>query len=223
MAKQVVSNKAAITVSNESVDLASPKSLVDFAMTLKQFIVEQKLYVRIQNKNYVEVEGWQFAGAATGIMPVVKSVERIDTKDLTEIKYRAEVRLKRLVDGSTVGYGVALCSNKERNKTTFEEYAVASMAQTRAVSKALRNNFAWLMKMAGYEATPAEEMDSRGSVSATAGNTTIDYEQLNAQVKKAKTSDELAKIQDSLPPEVKLDTVDMFVTRLGEIQENGAT
>ncbi len=33
------------------------------------------------------------------------------------------------------------------------------MAQTRAVGKAYRNILAWLMKAAGFEATPAEEMD----------------------------------------------------------------
>jgi hypothetical protein len=33
------------------------------------------------------------------------------------------------------------------------------MAQTRAVSKAFRNVFGWLMKVSGYEATPFEEME----------------------------------------------------------------
>jgi hypothetical protein len=33
------------------------------------------------------------------------------------------------------------------------------MAQTRSIGKAYRNLLAWLMKSAGFEATPAEEMD----------------------------------------------------------------
>jgi hypothetical protein len=33
------------------------------------------------------------------------------------------------------------------------------MAQTRATGKAFRNLISWLMKAAGFEATPAEEMD----------------------------------------------------------------
>ncbi len=41
----------------------------------------------------------------------------------------------------------------------IDEYAILSMAQTRAVGKAFRNQLAWLMKAAGFEATPAEEMD----------------------------------------------------------------
>jgi hypothetical protein len=34
-----------------------------------------------------------------------------------------------------------------------------SMAQTRAVGKAYRNILAWIIRAAGYEPTPAEEMD----------------------------------------------------------------
>ena len=55
--------------------------------------------------------------------------------------------------------GIALCSNKEKTKRYFDEYAILSMAQTRAIGKAYRNLLAWLMKAAGFEATPAEEMD----------------------------------------------------------------
>ena len=34
------------------------------------------------------------------------------------------------------------------------------MAQTRAVGKAYRMKIGWLLKVAGYETTPAEEMDA---------------------------------------------------------------
>lgn len=223
MAQQqgVTSNKPALAVGNQSVDLASPSGLVDFAATLKTFILSEHLYTKIQNKNYVNVEGWQFAGAATGVFPVVKMVERVETKDPTEIKYRAEVELKRIANDAVVGYGVAICSNKEKNRVGSEEYVVASMAQTRATGKAYRNAFAWLMKMAGYESTPAEEMGFEGSSVASGGDSSVDYEKLEAQVKKTKTIDELAKLQDSLPANVRLETVDLFTTRLGELQDNG--
>jgi hypothetical protein len=212
--------KKVITVNAKSIDLASPKGLVDFATTLKTFIVQQNLYTRIQNKNYVNVEGWQFAGAATGVFPIVKAVERVETADPKEIKYRAEVQLKRLVDDVVVGYGVAICSSKESKRTNADEYVIASMAQTRATGKAYRNAFAWLMKMAGYEATPAEEMDS-GTSPMAADQPGVDLAKLEADVKKAKTLDDLAKLQDSLPAGVRLDTVDMFINRMAEIQEDG--
>lgn len=138
----------------KALNINSPQELGKFATTLKKFIVEQKLYTNIAGKNYVQVEGWQFAGASTGVFPVMREV--FDVSKDNEIKYRAEVELVN-ANGQTLGYGVAICSNKEANKKTFDEYAIASMAQTRAVGKAYRNLFAWLMKVAGYEPLPAEE------------------------------------------------------------------
>ena len=44
------------------------------------------------------------------------------------------------------------------------EFQIASMAQTRAVSKAFRLALSWVMTLAGYEPTPAEEMKSGGLV-----------------------------------------------------------
>ena len=49
--------------------------------------------------------------------------------------------------------GFAICTNKEKRQTAFDEYAVASMAQTRAVGKAYRIYLGWIMKMAGFEST----------------------------------------------------------------------
>lgn len=141
------------------VEINSPRHLIAFAETLKRFIAERKLYTTIGGKAYVHVEAWQFAGAAMGIVPVVTGSERVPTNDPDEIKYRASVELHRIDNDQIVGAGVAYSSNKEGRKRNFEEYAVASMAQTRAVSKAFRNVFGWLMKVSGYEATPAEEMD----------------------------------------------------------------
>ena len=76
-----------------------------------------------------------------------------------EYKYRAEVTL-RDKENNVVGSGIAICTNKEPGKGNFDEYAVASMAQTRAVGKAFRLKIGWLLKIAGYETTPAEEMNT---------------------------------------------------------------
>ena len=62
--------------------------------------------------------------------------------------------------------GFATCSNKEHTKRSFADYAICSMAQTRAVGKAYRLSLGWLMKAAGYEATPAEEMHDVGTSAA---------------------------------------------------------
>jgi hypothetical protein len=144
-----------IAVNN--VSLSNPTGLLELAGTVKQFIVEQKLYTAIQGRNYVNVEGWQFAGGMIGVLPVVLYTENLSSDK--EIKYRASVDLINIANGNKVGSGIATCSNLESGKQRFAEYAIESMAQTRAVGKAYRLMLGWLMKAAGYEATPAEEMD----------------------------------------------------------------
>lgn len=152
----VQNTKSELVMPDKSYDLANPKDLVNFAETLKTVIVQQKLFTNVKGKNFVHVEGWQFAGFSLGIVPIVTSLERIEAEG--EMKYRAEVELRRVSDDQKVGYGVAICSNKEKGRNDQDEFAIASMAQTRAVGKAFRTVLSWLMKMAGYEATPAEEM-----------------------------------------------------------------
>ena len=141
---------------SDQVELVSPQQIMNFATDLKKMVVDNKLYTPIQGKNYINVEGWQIAGAFIGTFPVVEKVENLSTDK--EFKYRAEVSL-RDKDGNIVGGGMAVCSNKEPGKTRFAEFAVMSMAQTRAVGKAFRLKIGWLMKIAGYETTPSEEMD----------------------------------------------------------------
>lgn len=147
-----------IATRTKQVELSNPNDIMAFATNLKDLIVQNNLFTNIKGKNYVNVEGWQIAGAFTGVFPIVEKVENLST-DLGKFKYRAEVTL-RDKDNNIVGSGMAICSNQEPGKKDFAEYAVASMAQTRAVGKAFRMKIGWLLKVAGYETTPAEEMDA---------------------------------------------------------------
>jgi len=146
-----------VVLSDKVVEVTSPQQLATFANTLKAFVVENELFTQIKGKNFVHVEGWQFAGACMGIFARPVKVENIGTKD-GEWKYRAEIELYNVVSDKVVGGGVAIASKSEDKKKSFDEYAIASMAQTRATSKAFRLSFGWIMKIAGYEATPAEEV-----------------------------------------------------------------
>ncbi|MGI4884256.1 MAG: hypothetical protein ACRYFR_04785 [Janthinobacterium lividum] len=152
--------------------LNHPDQLGSLAELVQQHIEAHKLYTPIQGKKYVNVEGWQFAGAMLGLVPLVESVADTSTHQLhtfkgysgkpdTElyaIEFRATVGLLDLRTGQTVGRGIASCSNLESRKRTFDPYAVESMAQTRAVGKAFRLLIGWLMQAGGYATTPAEEM-----------------------------------------------------------------
>ncbi len=150
-------NKKEIVVSSKpQYELSNSQELHNLAIELKDYCTKLSLTINIQGKQYPLVEAWQFAGSRLGLLPIVKSVNNLSIEN--EIKYIAEVELINSQQ-QIIGRGIATCSNKEKNKKYFEEYAIISMAQTRAIGKAYRNTLAWIMKSAGYEPTPAEEMD----------------------------------------------------------------
>ena len=149
---------------NDNLDLEKPTyslinkdSMLQLATELSKLIKEKGLSSNIQGKQFVNVEGWQFCGASLGLMPIITSTQ--DLSNETTIKFMATCEVRNITTGTVVAIGIALCSNAEKTKRYFDEYAILSMAQTRAIGKAYRNLLAWLMKAAGFEATPAEEMD----------------------------------------------------------------
>ena len=137
-------------------DIAAPDQMAAMADVLKSHVIKHGLFTPIADKNYVHVEGWQFAGGLLGTYPRISGIENLSAG--TEKKWMARAEIVRMKDGVVIGFGAALCSNLETKKRSFDEYAVLSMAQTRAIGKAYRNSIGWVMKLAGYESTPAEEM-----------------------------------------------------------------
>lgn len=141
----------------ESFDISRSDETLGLANDLANFIKSNNLSSTVQGKEYVNVEGWQYAGSRLGIVPIVEHV--INVSNEKEIKYQAKVTLYDLRHQTTVGAGFAVCSNTEAGKKFYQEFAIMSMAQTRAIGKAYRNCLAWIIRAAGYEPTPAEEMD----------------------------------------------------------------
>lgn len=136
----------------------APGGAIELANTIKDYAVSQNLVSNIKGKSYPNVEAWQYAGLLLGLFPRVVSVENLSTDK--EYKYRAEVEIRK-TNGEVVSTGVGVCSNKEGTKKYFEEYAICSMAQTRATGKAFRLLIGWMFKLADLEATPAEEMEEQ--------------------------------------------------------------
>lgn len=141
-----------------------PAEMTKMATVLKQHIIKHELFTNIVGKNYVHVDGWAFAGSLMGMYPRIDSVECLSNG--SEVKWRANVSIYH--GDKVVSTGIAICSNKEGKKSKFDEYAILSMAQTRAIGKAYRNLIGWVIKLAGYEGTPAEEMAKGGAVPTSA-------------------------------------------------------
>lgn len=129
------------------------------ATPLAKFIKNRNLSVRLGNKDYVLAEGFQALGVMMGVTPHEVSVEDRDGI------FTATVELRRVNDGKALARASAECgSDDEKDKwgkptwANRPRYARRSMAITRATAKAGRMAFGWVMLMAGYQATPAEEM-----------------------------------------------------------------
>ena len=87
---------------------------------------------------------------------------------VTEKGWEARVEARTL-DGRTIGAAEACCTRDESRWKTQPDYAIRSMAQTRATSKALRGPLGFIVTLAGFQATPAEEMGSDDAPASVPG------------------------------------------------------
>jgi hypothetical protein len=136
---------------------AITRRVVAIAGPLADFIKRQHMSTNIQGREYVLAEGWAFMGSMLGVFPNATRVSEVRDPEGALLGFEAHVEL-RTRDGAVVGGAIAECSCAERNWSDRDPFALKSMAQTRATGKAYRMAFGFVMKAAGYEATPAEEM-----------------------------------------------------------------
>lgn len=143
-----------------------PKELVKVATeaadALRDVIARKKLFSTINGREYVRVEGWTTLATMMGCLPREVSVTRDEAGT-----YTATVELVRMHDGAVLTRASAECGMDENTWKNRADYARRSMAATRAVSKACRLAFSWVMALSGYEVTPAEEIpeQERGGTS----------------------------------------------------------
>jgi len=124
------------------------------ATALADVIRRRHLFKHIGQSDHVFVEGWTLLGSMLGVFAEVEWSRPLDgTYEGWEARAVA-----RTLAGRTVGAAESMCSRGEGKWRTSDDYAIRSMAQTRAVSKALRLPLGFIMELAGYSATPAEEL-----------------------------------------------------------------
>ena len=108
----------------------------------------------IKGKRYVRVEGWQAIAVAHGCTASARDVEAI------EGGIRAIGEVRRMDTGAVITTAEGFVGDDEPTWAGRPMYARRAMAQTRAVSRACRSAFAFIVTMmdAGLQTTPAEEM-----------------------------------------------------------------
>lgn len=125
------------------------------ATALKDIVERQRLYAVIQGKKYPQVEAWATIGRMDNV--VAREADRPVRHE--DGSFEAFVELIRLSDGMVVGRASALCGTPDDKPwASRPEYARRSMAVTRATSRGFRQQYSWIMALAGYEPTPADEM-----------------------------------------------------------------
>lgn len=133
----------------EVIDRAS-----EVANALARVIGQQRMFTAIRGKNHVTIEGWQTLGSMLGVTAVV-----VSTRELADGDWEARAEARTL-DGRVVGAADAMCCKAEGGnwgpKATSN--ARRAMAQTRAMSRALRGPLGFVVTLAGYATTAAEEM-----------------------------------------------------------------
>jgi hypothetical protein len=143
----------------------TPRDVVQAATTaadaLHDLIDKQSLSVRIRNREHVLVEGWQACGSLVGVFAVkdggVRELPWPDTEP-HDRAYGYAASYFAVKDGQQVGWGEGRCTRSEKDWAARDDFALSSMAQTRGQSRALRQPLGWVVSLAGYSATPAEEM-----------------------------------------------------------------
>jgi len=131
------------------------------ATALQRVVANKRKPVIFKGEQYLEFEDWQTVAKFYGLC--TRSVEAVPVEifGIKGAKARAEVIDLRT--GMVVGGAEAYCMRDEENWKEKPWFQLASMAQTRAGAKALRNVLAWVVVLAGYRPTPAEELTSSPS------------------------------------------------------------
>lgn len=126
------------------------------AVFLKKLLDQKPNPVMIHGNRHMEFEDWITLGNYYGLSIATRDAEPVEVFGVKGFKAQADVI--RIEDGVRVGGSEAYCFSDEKNWRGKPLFQLASMAQTRAGSKALANVLRWVVALEGISGTPAEEM-----------------------------------------------------------------
>lgn len=240
-----------LEVKNARLELSNMEHIMEFSKRLNKYIESNNLSSKIAGNDYVNVDGWKFAGLNFGLTAHVEAPvkEHVNGQKLTILyenreiytkkgkekrtlpylvsvyadndeleeqikgnenharkvirdlyKFSCNAVIKKIGTDEILGTGSAICTNLEEAKIEFAEYAVQSMAQTRAIGKAYRNTIGFVMKSAGYEPTPLEEMEEERLRQKTYNDAkeVEDLDMLSDSIDQIETQAELKDFYNSL-------------------------
>jgi len=161
------------------------------AAALRDVIEKKPKKWVINGETYLEFEDWQTLGRFYGVTAAARSSTYIEYGRVRGFEAHAQALLvstDRSTGAQVISDAEAMCLDDEPKWSKRPKYEwhngarvnvgmepvplfqLRSMAQTRACAKVLRNVLAWVVVLAGYRPTPAEELDepARGGGQAPA-------------------------------------------------------
>lgn len=132
------------------------KQATDVAGAVREFALKRVL--SIQGKKYPPVEVWQAVSNAFGCVASSRDVKRI------EGGFSAIGEVRRMSDGAVIAEAEGFLGDDEATWNKRPVFARRAMAQTRAISRACRSAFAFVIPLidSDLQTTPAEEMEAMG-------------------------------------------------------------
>ena len=146
-------------------DINRPLEVANFgrnaAAVLKDIVKQADLIKNINGNDYMMFEGWQTVGKFFKTNAGIEWTKPIkeDNGEIEGFEARAYVQDE---DGKIISTAESYCGRDEPNWKSRPIFAIRSMAQTRACAKALRQVYSWVVVLAGYKPTPADEMSDIG-------------------------------------------------------------
>jgi hypothetical protein len=160
-------------------DMAQPPEQVlaqakHVATLLRDVIAQTEAEVSIAGRKHLKIEGWLTLGSFYGITPRTILTNYVEVGGAHG--YEATAQAVHVATGTVLSQQDGMCLNDEPNWFTRPKYEWKdgkktkvgdepvthqqrrSMAATRAQSKAMSIPLRWIAVLAGYQATPAEEM-----------------------------------------------------------------
>jgi hypothetical protein len=127
--------------------------MADLAGVLVDVVKDRGLSVRVNGRDFLTAEAWTTLGGMLGVVPIVEWTRPNENGD----GYVARVEARTL-DGRVVGAAESECSRGEQKWKNRDAFQLRSMAQTRAIGRALRAPLGMIPVLAGYEPVSSEEM-----------------------------------------------------------------
>lgn len=142
-------------------EMVPPKEVMRYAQAAAREIVDVarsgKLLANVGGREYPLTECMTLIGRMTGHTVTVEWCRKVPAEWGIGDGWEARAVV---IDqgGREVAAAESMCLRSERAWSKRDEFAVRSMAQTRASGKALRLALGYIVTLAGWEALPAEEI-----------------------------------------------------------------